>query len=112
MDKLVLVNEYPYHVRIEGAGEPTWLFFHGFMGSLADYEQVKPAGTRIYLDLLGFGGQTPAVARERFDATNQALDIVLIRWESTRLIWWVIQWGRVWRWPLPTNFLNASSVCS
>lgn len=47
MDKLVLVNEYPYHVRIEGAGEPTWLFFHGFMGSLADYEQVKPAGTRI-----------------------------------------------------------------
>ena len=78
MDKLVLVNEYPYHVRIEGAGEPTWLFFHGFMGSLADYEQVKPAGTRIYLDLLGFGGQTPAVARKRFDATNQALDIVAI----------------------------------
>lgn len=78
MDKLVLINDYPYHVRIEGTGTPTWLFFHGFMGSLADYEQVQPVGTRIYLDLLGFGGQTPIVSPERFNATNQAIDIVAI----------------------------------
>ncbi|WP_447408474.1 2-succinyl-6-hydroxy-2,4-cyclohexadiene-1-carboxylate synthase [Weissella confusa] len=78
MDKLVLVNDYPYHVRIEGDGAPTWLFFHGFMGSFADYEQVQPGGTRVYLDLLGFGGQTPIASAERFNATNQALDIVAI----------------------------------
>lgn len=78
MDKLVLISDYPYHVRIEGDGAPTWLFFHGFMGSFADYEQVQPVGTRICLDLLGFGGQTPIMSAERFNATNQVLDIVAI----------------------------------
>lgn len=79
MDKIAVINDYPYHVRIVGEGNPTWVFFHGFMGSYAEFEQIDPQGTRIYIDLLGFGNQAPVVAdAPRFSAENQVKDLVAL----------------------------------
>ena len=79
MDKTAIINDYPYHVRIVGEGKPTWVFFHGFMGSYAEFEQIAPQGTRVYIDLLGFGNQAPVVAdAPRFSAENQVKDLVAL----------------------------------
>jgi len=79
MDKAVIINDYPYHIQVIGQGKPTWLFLHGFVGSAADYEQVTPQGTRIYVDLLGFGPHMPIVTDpQRFTATQQSQDLIAL----------------------------------
>ena len=79
MDKAVIINDYPYHVKVVGQGQPTWLFLHGFMGSASDYEAVTPQGTRLYVDLLGFGPQTPVVDdSNRFTAVQQSQDLIAL----------------------------------
>lgn len=62
MPKTVVIDGYPYQVTITGSGAPTWVFLHGFMGTGADFKQVKPAGTCIAVDLFGFGSGAPIVA--------------------------------------------------
>lgn len=76
MNKTIIVNNYQYEVMIEGSGQPTWLFMHGFMGSMAEYQQVKPQGTRIYLNLLGFGPNAQVVQpAQRFRWHTQINDL-------------------------------------
>lgn len=76
MNKTIIVNNYQYEVMIEGSGKPTWLFMHGFMGSMAEYKQVKPEGTRIYLNLLGFGPNAQVVQpAQRFRWYAQVNDL-------------------------------------
>lgn len=61
MPKIVVVDDYPYEVNMTGNGAPTWVFFHGFMGTRADFELIKPNGTCITINLMGFGPQAPIV---------------------------------------------------
>ena len=76
MKKKVSINGYEYELEIQGAGQPTWLFLHGFMGSLADYQGIDPTGTRIYLNLFGFGTQSQTVVQpKRFMVRQQVTDI-------------------------------------
>lgn len=48
------------NVAKTGAGSPTWVLLHGFMGSHNDYENVagRLPGTVLAPDLLGHGGTT------------------------------------------------------
>ncbi|RRG18821.1 2-succinyl-6-hydroxy-2,4-cyclohexadiene-1-carboxylate synthase [Weissella viridescens] len=70
------VNGYPYAYTCEGAGAPTWVFLHGFLGSQADFASIKPQGTRIYLDLLGLGVDKPTVSDpHRFAAATQVAEL-------------------------------------
>ncbi|WP_439818353.1 2-succinyl-6-hydroxy-2,4-cyclohexadiene-1-carboxylate synthase [Weissella paramesenteroides] len=76
MRKQVSINGYEYELEIQGTGKPTWLFFHGFMGSLADYQGITPTGTRIYMNLLGFGSKFKTVQQpQRFMGRQQVMDI-------------------------------------
>lgn len=62
MTKQVMVDDYPYEVTITGSGAPTWVFLHGFMGTGADFAQIQPHGTCVYLNLFGFGPDAPVVS--------------------------------------------------
>lgn len=76
MRKKVIINGYEYELEIQGTGKPTWLFFHGFMGSLADYQGITPTGTRIYMNLLGFGSKLKTIKQsQRFMGHQQVTDI-------------------------------------
>lgn len=74
MNKTVVVNDYPYQVTIEGDGKPVWVFCHGFLGSQQEFADIKPKGTRVYLDLLGFGADKPVVSEDRFVVDAQVAD--------------------------------------
>ncbi|CAH0417818.1 2-succinyl-6-hydroxy-2,4-cyclohexadiene-1-carboxylate synthase [Periweissella ghanensis] len=62
MIKQVIVDGYPYEVTLIGSGAPTWVFLHGFMGTGADFAQIQPHGTCVYLNLFGFGPDAPVVS--------------------------------------------------
>ncbi|AIG65898.1 2-succinyl-6-hydroxy-2,4-cyclohexadiene-1-carboxylate synthase [Weissella tructae] len=75
MNKVVTINDYPYQVTIEGDGQPTWVFFHGFLGSQHEFSAIKPKGTCVYIDLLGFGMAAPTVSVERLSVSQQIGDL-------------------------------------
>lgn len=76
MNKKVVINNYEYEAMIIGTGQPAWLFMHGFMGSMAEYQDVQPKGTRIYLNLLGFGPSAQIVKpAQRFQWREQVNDL-------------------------------------
>lgn len=76
MNKKIVINNYEYDVMIAGAGQPVWLFMHGFMGSMAEYQNVQPKGTRIYLNLLGFDPNAQVVKpAQRFRWREQVNDL-------------------------------------
>jgi len=62
MDKQVVIDGYPYELTITGSGQPTWVFFHGFLGSSDEFSTVSPKGTCVYLNLKGFGTNAPKLS--------------------------------------------------
>lgn len=77
MLKKININNYHYEYELVGTGHPNWLFLHGFMGTYADFKAIKPVGTCIYLNLLGFGPNQPSISKERFLIENQAHDLAV-----------------------------------
>lgn len=72
MLNIIKIDNYPYEVEITGSGLPTWVFFHGFMGSYADFEKINPKGTCIKINLFGFGKNAPTVENgEMFHMKHQ-----------------------------------------
>ncbi|MBM7543425.1 2-succinyl-6-hydroxy-2,4-cyclohexadiene-1-carboxylate synthase [Weissella beninensis] len=78
MLKKIIINNYLYEYEVRGQGQPFWLFLHGFMGSHADFANIKPQGTCIYLNLLGFGQKQPIIAKTRMTIQSQVQDLAQI----------------------------------
>lgn len=78
MIKQVQINGYPYEVNISGSGQPTWVFFHGFLGSQQEFSAIRPTGTRIRLTLKGFGAQAPGVTVDELTVDQQVAELKLL----------------------------------
>lgn len=74
----ISINGYPYQVEIVGAGQPTWLFFHGFLGSGTEFSAIQTKGTAIYVTLKGFGANALLVTLNDLRVENQITDIKLL----------------------------------
>ncbi|MCW0952544.1 2-succinyl-6-hydroxy-2,4-cyclohexadiene-1-carboxylate synthase [Weissella ceti] len=75
MDKQVSVQGYPYDVQIVGNGQPTWVFLHGFLGSQTEFQHIEPHGTRIYVNLKGFGVHAPIVETNDMAVEKQVAEL-------------------------------------
>lgn len=72
------INGYDYQIKIVGHGQPTWVFFHGFLGSQADFAKIVPRGTKIYLTAYGFAEHDQTLPATNFMVDHQAQDLMLL----------------------------------
>lgn len=73
----IKVNGQEYMVAQQGAGQPTWLLLHGFMGSHADFEQITAElpGQVLTVDLLGHGQTTASHDPWDYSMDQQVADL-------------------------------------
>ncbi|WEV74756.1 2-succinyl-6-hydroxy-2,4-cyclohexadiene-1-carboxylate synthase [Bifidobacterium sp. ESL0798] len=71
------VGQNSYHVSVYGAGQPYWLFLHGFMGSGQDFAPIARhiKGTALLPDLLGHGQSGKPTQAESYAMARQAVDL-------------------------------------
>ncbi|USS93226.1 alpha/beta fold hydrolase [Fructilactobacillus ixorae] len=71
MQRFFTYAGYSYQIDVQGAGSPTWVFLHGFLGTGQDFAPIRPRGTSYFLTLYGFRPTDPVVPAPGFTVDQQ-----------------------------------------